>query len=256
MNGGRERRLRTRRGSCKTKVKKKQKPTWPQKVASFPLLLVGLASSPVRRGKMDASRAGLSSAASSSGRGCQHAAARPNGRSPASWRRCHQRRRGASCLVVTAAPSPSASSSPSPSSSSSSPEPQPLLPNWPHTPGARRMPQRMRRRGTGTALLSSSSLSTTPATTTSENAGDSSKLIGVETRFVAETLLPTRLGKFRLRGYLHTVRNDKRKIEWGSTGGLLSPTAAGHVVRSGTFRFDLSFLLLLPPLQKKTLPLK
>ena len=75
------------------------------------------------------------------------------------------------------------------------------------------MPQQMRRRGTGTALLSSSSL-TTPATTTSTNSGgdSSSNLIdGVETRFVAETLLPTRLGKFRLRGYLHTVRLNKRK---------------------------------------------
>ena len=57
--------------------------------------------------KMDASRACLSSAASSSGRGCfQHAAAAPNGRSPASWRRCNERRR-ASLVVVVAAGSSS-----------------------------------------------------------------------------------------------------------------------------------------------------
>jgi hypothetical protein len=31
---------------------------------------------------------------------------------------------------------------------------------------------------------------------------------GVWTKFVAETLLPTKLGKFRLRGYRHTVRPD------------------------------------------------
>ncbi len=46
-----------------------------------------------------------------------------------------------------------------------------------------------------------------------------------------------------------TKRQEK---EWGSTGGLLSPNAVGHVVRSWTFRFDLSFVLL-PPHSKKKL---
>jgi hypothetical protein len=30
----------------------------------------------------------------------------------------------------------------------------------------------------------------------------------VKTRFIAETLLPTRHGKFRLRGYKHSVRQE------------------------------------------------
>ena len=202
-----------------------------------------------KRAKMDASRACLSSAAaSSSGRGCQaHDAAARNGRSP-SWRAAKGSNKHRLVVVVAAAASSSsasASSSPSsPNSSSSSSSLSPELqsvPNWPHTPGARRMPQQMRRRGTGTALLSSSSLRTTPATTsTTSSGGDpSSNLIdGVETRFVAETLLPTRLGKFRLRGYLHTVRLKQAKE--GRRGSRRRPFFSHRPGRSSTSRFDLS----------------
>lgn len=91
------------------------------------------------------------------------------------------------------------------------------------------MPQQMRRRGTGTALLSMTTPATTTTTTNNSGSGDpssSSNLIdGVETRFVAETLLPTRLGKFRLRGYLHTVDggetySEPSAVMTGSPEGL------------------------------------
>jgi hypothetical protein len=35
--------------------------------------------------------------------------------------------------------------------------------------------------------------------------------VNVKTRFIAETLLPTRYGKFRLRGYKHSVRGQRRQ---------------------------------------------
>lgn len=207
----------------KEKWKKKEcGTTWAQNEEEKSQVLLGLSvvtSSSSRR--MDATRACFSYAVRSSGSVCPSVAAPRNaGRSPA--RRCnqqhrHSRRRTSRLVAVAATSSPPllAWSSPfasSPSSSSSSPEPQ-FLPNWPHTPGARRLPQQMRRRETGTALLSSSSLRPTPAMTTS---GPSSNNLsdGVETRFVAETLLPTRLGNFRLRGYIHTV--GTRKTERGT----------------------------------------
>lgn len=65
--------------------------------------------------------------------------------------------------------------------------------------------------GKKTALPSSASTTSLKTATTAgdddDDDGRTSNMDGVETRFVAETLLPTRLGKFRLRGYLHTVRS-------------------------------------------------
>lgn len=43
-------------------------------------------------------------------------------------------------------------------------------------------------------------------TISSESLPSSPAEAHIETRFIAETLLPTQTGKFRLRGYKHTVR--------------------------------------------------
>jgi hypothetical protein len=37
-----------------------------------------------------------------------------------------------------------------------------------------------------------------------------------QTAFVAETLLPTRNGKYRLRGYRHTVRDQPQTVLWNA----------------------------------------
>jgi hypothetical protein len=38
----------------------------------------------------------------------------------------------------------------------------------------------------------------------------------VQTRFIAETLLPTKYGKFRLRGYKHSV-SSMLELDWRSS---------------------------------------
>ena len=66
------------------------------------------------------------------------------------------------------------------------------------------------RRPVGVDVLEQRQQQGAPAVAAPDGGGDGGELPLVWTKFVAETLLPTKQGKFRLRGYRHTVRFECR----------------------------------------------